>query len=389
MYCEKCGKEIKDGNNFCTNCGCLIIKSNKRNKLIIIGVSIIILLSVFFLYFNKQYKNEELNQNINISEKTVTEYKIEETKMQQLSYDIKIKENTDMEITETWKIEIKEFNTLFKNFNIDNRYKDITNVKVSEILDNDNKKEFTEIDTEMYHVTKDCFYAMVNSDGLFEIAWGVDTKNEIKTYQISYTVQEAVNVYNDCAEIYWGLIGNGNAIPIDNIEGKIEIENISNISDIKMWGHSEIDAKIYEENDFILFNGKNLKQGNYFEFRLLMPPKIFKTTNIIKENKTEQILKEENIISIDEQQQQQTASQVSYGNKSGMQIKLNGKIVDVSDEVFNILGSIFSKYQTAKDSDIICTNGEECWILDEAGKKVYFDDLTSFENALKQCNKTI
>ena len=46
----------------------------------------------------------------------------------------------------------------------------------------------------------------------------------------------------------------------------------------------------------------------------------------------------------------------------------------------NFIDEIKSKYP--KESEMICTNGEENWILNEDGKKVYFDSLESFEKAI-------
>lgn len=49
----------------------------------------------------------------------------------------------------------------------------------------------------------------------------------------------------------------------------------------------------------------------------------------------------------------------------------------------DLLETIYAKYPELKDKDgYICTNGEEYWILDEDGKKIYFDSLESFEKAL-------
>ena len=78
-----------------------------------------------------------------------------------------------MQVTETWNIDIEDTNTLYKTFKTDiNKYLDITDVSVREITDGKNKyfKETTRL---AYHVTKDYYYGLINSDGDFEIAWGV------------------------------------------------------------------------------------------------------------------------------------------------------------------------------------------------------------------------
>lgn len=55
----------------------------------------------------------------------------------------------------------------------------------------------------------------------------------------------------------------------------------------------------------------------------------------------------------------------------------------------DLLDIIYSKYPEFKAKDgFICTDGEEYWLLDNAGKKVYFDSLESFNSALVTINNS-
>ena len=91
--------------------------------------------------------------------------------LNELNFYAKINDDGSMDVVETWNIEIEDTNTLFKTFELDNtKFSSIDNVKVKDVTAN---KEFNQIDEEMYHVTKDCYYGLVNSNGDFEIAWGV------------------------------------------------------------------------------------------------------------------------------------------------------------------------------------------------------------------------
>lgn len=88
-----------------------------------------------------------------------------------LDFSAFINSDGSMDVVETWNIEIEDTNTLFKTFKTDSdKYSDITNVQVKDITNGINKK-FTNINSLMYHVTKDCYYGMINDDGNFEIAW--------------------------------------------------------------------------------------------------------------------------------------------------------------------------------------------------------------------------
>ena len=113
------------------------------------------------------------------------------------SLDSQVKLNSDgsMDIIETGDIYVRETNTVFKNFDTQ---PNISNVSV---IDLETMQNFTQINQEMYHVTKNCFYALPISGNKFEIAWGVglDDSSDTKKYKISYTVEDAVTVYNDCS----------------------------------------------------------------------------------------------------------------------------------------------------------------------------------------------
>ena len=95
--------------------------------------------------------------------------------LKQMDFNIILNEDGSMRVTETWDIKIHDTtNTLFKTFEIDKtKYKGLQDVSVVEVT-NEGTKTFNQINTEMYHVTTDCFYALTNSNGDFEIAWGVN-----------------------------------------------------------------------------------------------------------------------------------------------------------------------------------------------------------------------
>ena len=93
--------------------------------------------------------------------------------LENLNIDAEINYDGSMNVKETWDIEIEETNTLYKSFETDiTRYSNITDVTVYEV-DGLDKKLFSQVQNWAYHVTKDCYYATYNTDGNFEIGWGV------------------------------------------------------------------------------------------------------------------------------------------------------------------------------------------------------------------------
>lgn len=243
------------------------------------------------------YKKEtSLEKIINDNKWEGFKYSWKETLLlNKLNFDIRLNSNGSMEVTEIWEIDIKDTNTLFKTF----KWDDITNVNVSEIKENGEKKEFSKINEEMYHVTENCFYALKNRDEEFEIAWGVNAQNEKKKYQISYTVDNAVKVYNDCSELYWQFIGNSFSIPVESIKGKIIILNEEqNIDGINYWLHSNSKGTIKKDNTIIAFSGEDIGRKERLEIRLAMPKGFFKNDNIINKDRLVQIQNQEKEVTI-------------------------------------------------------------------------------------------
>ena len=100
-------------------------------------------------------------------------------KLNSLDYEAQLNSDGSMDVVETWDIYIDETNTLFKDFDLDeSKYSGITNVKVKDL---DTGMDLREINEEMYHVTKNCYYGLTISNSQFEIAWGVGLDNSSAT----------------------------------------------------------------------------------------------------------------------------------------------------------------------------------------------------------------
>ena len=145
MYCRNCGKEIKDGNTFCTNCGKKIytqkVETNKNTInikfnyiLIIIAVILIIVgTSIFLLYKDSKHNNDinTIQTNVVYENKEIDKNnvlnQITETKLDKLTFNVKLDDSGNMQVSEIWNIEIQDINTLFKTFTLDkNKYDGIS-----------------------------------------------------------------------------------------------------------------------------------------------------------------------------------------------------------------------------------------------------------------------
>ena len=212
--------------------------------------------------------------------------------LNELNFTVDLQSNGDMKITEIWDVDIYDTNTLFKNFKYDsNKFENVSVTDVSTGV------EFSQINELMYHVTKNCFYAMRNDDGLFEIAWGVDVNNsQRKKYQIEYTVKDIINMYNDCYELYWQFIGKNFSIPARKVTGYINLPmETETLEDLKVWAHGPLTGNINKiSKNQVFFEVDNLSTSDFLEVRMTTPNYVFsESKNNKNTNKLEQILQEE------------------------------------------------------------------------------------------------
>lgn len=192
-----------------------------------------------------------------------------------LNFEAYLNNDGSMSVTEIWDITISETNTIFKSFEKDNKkYTGISNVKVTDITNGE--KKLRQIFNEMYHVTKDCYYALNVKNNRFEIAWGVglDDEKATRRYKVEYTVEDAVSTHNDCAQLYWQFMGADNEIEAKKIIGTIHLPTKANSKEeIRVWGHTEgLNGEInVTDLDKVEFKVDELEKRTYVEVRVVMP----------------------------------------------------------------------------------------------------------------------
>lgn len=257
-----------------------------------------------------------------------------------IDYYVEMHEDGSMRVTETWDVYVKNTNTLFKSFTLDQyKYGDITNVKV---IDLQNGKELTQIYQEMYHVTKDCYYGLKTGNFSFEIAWGVgmDKTEGNRKFQISYTINDVVTDYKDAQEIYWKFIEEGkNAVPAEKVTGTVVLpKSVGNIDNLKVWGHGQLNGTIERtSNNTVKFEMDNLNAGAMLEIRIVTPEKMFN----VSENKIKQYQNLTNIIN----EEQEWADEANDASR-------NARIVLLILGIIYLLFIIYFIRRIVKDNKI-------------------------------------
>lgn len=229
----------------------------KSNYIFVLVIMIIIGFIVCISFFGSSDKYQYLNS---------------------IDYYVEMQKDGSMRVTETWDINIKNTNTLFKTFTL-NKYKfgDITDVKV---IDLERGESLQQIDQEMYHVTKDCYYALLTGNSTFEIAWGVGMDNSTgnRKFQVSYTITDVVTQYDDMQEIYWQFLEESkNTVPAKKVTGTFVLpEDVENIDNLKVWGHGQLNGIIERtDNHTVKFELDNLNAGSRLEIRIVTQEKMF------------------------------------------------------------------------------------------------------------------
>ena len=217
-------------------------------------------------------------------------------RLRSLDYKVQLNSDGTADVTENWRIYIEDTNTLFKTFEIDSsKYKEITDVKVEEIKSSGNV-DFRRINVEKYHVDKNCFYALRNSKGRFEIAWGAHAEDVTKTYEISYKIVDAVKNYADCSEFYWQFVSTESEIPASKVTGTIILPYaVLNKEDLKTWAHGPLNGNIKIDSEKqVSFEVEDFKANTMLEARVVTPNHIFANNiNKVNTNKLQSILDQE------------------------------------------------------------------------------------------------
>ncbi len=108
------------------------------------------------------------------------------------------------------------------------------------------------------------------------IDWSISAKDEVRTFDVSYLVKNAVKVHADVAELYRKFISeaNGNQIAAVQINLKLPAgaEKYRPGEDIRIWGHGPLNGEVnFAGSDKVVWQVKNLPAYTFVEGRVVMP----------------------------------------------------------------------------------------------------------------------
>lgn len=153
-------------------------------------------------------------------------------------------------------------------------------------------------------------------------------EDEMVAFQISYTIEKAVVMHNDIAELYWTFIGNAFTDKINNL--KIYVHLPEEPSEFYFWAHGDITGEINRFNQStVLATMKSLDKNSVIDLRLLFNKDIIKNDTKLRNS-------EENAISKIRAIEEERAEKV---NKQREIIRIARKII-ISITILYYIGVI-------------------------------------------------
>ncbi len=140
-------------------------------------------------------------------------------------------------------------------------------------------------------------YKVQDISGSLYISFFYDKKDGDRTFDIGYTIKEAVRAYRDTAELQWELVGAQDNAPSDSLQITINLPKGANKNDIKAFGQGALHelAKI-DNGSTITFTKEYMRQTANAEVRLLFPTKLVKNVKVLNELRLKKAIEEERIL---------------------------------------------------------------------------------------------
>ena len=106
----------------------------------------------------------------------------------------------------------------------------------------------------------------------YQLAWQYDALNERKTFDISYTVLGAADVYDDVAELYWKFVG-------DEHPGvgvvRVSLEVPGDGTGVRAWAHGPLNGLVEPRGSTVLLSVDALPPNEFIEGRVTVPATAF------------------------------------------------------------------------------------------------------------------
>lgn len=112
------------------------------------------------------------------------------------------------------------------------------------------------------------------------IDWSINARDEVRTFDVSYRVGNAIKVHKDVAELYRKFIGSDNAQRVHEVQVNLKLPpgaaNYKQGEDIRIWGHGPLNGEVnFTAPDAVTWHVKDLPPHTFVEGRVVMPADLF------------------------------------------------------------------------------------------------------------------
>lgn len=209
--------------------------------------------------------------------------------LENLNITSELTKSGDMNVTETWKINLKDRNKayryVYKTIKLDqSKYDGIENVSV---YDEDNKIQYKMTDNINHENAssnlENACYEYIEGDQV-EIGLFMPRINEgVRTFTFHYTFKNCVDVYDDVSVLYSQFIGTDFSLPIANMNCTINFPSGAKKDDFRAWLHCTAQSKLtINSNNQISFTATKIPTGTQVETRICAPKNLFASSSRIK-----------------------------------------------------------------------------------------------------------
>lgn len=104
------------------------------------------------------------------------------------------------------------------------------------------------------------------------VTWHYDARNETRTFEFSYTVDNVVKRYEDVADIYFQFVGDGWDRRIGTVSASVELPAEFETTDIRAWAHGPLHGTVrIASGSRVQYDIAPMPGRMYFEGRIVVP----------------------------------------------------------------------------------------------------------------------
>lgn len=119
------------------------------------------------------------------------------------------------------------------------------------------------------------FYVKDEADQYY-IKWFYEAEDIPKTFTLKYTVDNAITLQRDIAELYWQWVGDEWDHSQENIRVTLRMPNGIGDQDIKAWAHGPAAGRVsIPDAQTVVFQLNRLPEETFFEGRVIAPMSVF------------------------------------------------------------------------------------------------------------------